>query len=181
MASSKPTRNERERAGAAVKPAVKPAARSRPRTPTPTPTRPSLAPAPARTTHPRSASDGLAREAIPALASALAQAPATFVTEPPALPLITSHPVVNHDEKHSKQPVVGVRQKFGELREALADGWEIVQPIFARPLWSVSDDSITAFNFVLRRECTTRLVTVPAGRTVQRFIRDRQLVVDYRN
>ncbi|MGZ3639887.1 MAG: hypothetical protein ACXVCX_18805, partial [Ktedonobacterales bacterium] len=38
-----------------------------------------------------------------------------------------------------------VRQKFGELRAALADGWEIVQPIFARPLWSVSDDSATAF------------------------------------
>ena len=74
----------------------------------------------------------------------------------------------------------GVRQKFGELRAALADGWEIVQPIFARPLWSVSDDSTTAFNFVLRRECTTRLLTVPQGRTVERFIREQQLMVDYR-
>lgn len=74
----------------------------------------------------------------------------------------------------------GVRQKFGELRAALADGWEIVQPIFARPLWSVSDDSTTAFNFVLRRERTTRLLTVPEGRTVERFIREQQLMVDYR-
>lgn len=74
----------------------------------------------------------------------------------------------------------GVRQKFSELRAALADGWEIVQPIFARPLWSVSDDSTTAFNFVLRRECTTRLLTVPEGRTVERFIREQQLMVDYR-
>lgn len=74
----------------------------------------------------------------------------------------------------------GVRQRFGELRAALADGWEIVQPIFARPLWSVSDDSTTAFNFVLRRERTTRLLTVPEGRTVERFIRDQQLMVDYR-
>jgi hypothetical protein len=72
-----------------------------------------------------------------------------------------------------------VRARFSELRVALADGWEIVQPIFARPLWSVTDDSATAFNFVLRRERATRLVTVPEGRTVERFIRDRQLSVDY--
>jgi hypothetical protein len=75
----------------------------------------------------------------------------------------------------------GVRQRFTELRTALADGWEIVQPIFARPLWSVPDDSTTAFNFVLRRDDDTRLVTVPEGRTVARFIRDRQLIVDYRH
>ena len=78
------------------------------------------------------------------------------------------------------KPRGGVRHHFGELRTALADGWEIVQPIFARPLWSVLDDSTTAFNFVLRRATDTRLVTVPEGRTVERFIRDRQLTVDYR-
>jgi hypothetical protein len=72
-----------------------------------------------------------------------------------------------------------VRECFGELRTALSEGWEIVQPIFARPLWSVADDSATAFNFVLRRERATRLVTVPEGRTVERFIRDRKLSVDY--
>ena len=68
---------------------------------------------------------------------------------------------------------------FGELRGALAEGWVIVQPIFARPLWSVTDDSTTAFNFVLRRERATRLVIVPEGRTVARFIRDQHLNVDY--
>jgi hypothetical protein len=73
-----------------------------------------------------------------------------------------------------------VRQNFGELRAALSEGWEIVQPIYARPLWSTADNSTTAFNFVLRREQSTRLVTVPDGRTVQRFIRDRELTVDYR-
>src|SRR5690348_856453 len=78
------------------------------------------------------------------------------------------------------RPQSGVRQRFTELRTALADGWEIVQPIFARPLWSVPDDSTTAFNFVLRRKTDTRLVTVPEGRTVERFIRDRHLTVDYR-
>ncbi len=80
----------------------------------------------------------------------------------------------NHDARLS------VRQSFGELRTALSEGWEIVQPIFARPLWSATDNSTTAFNFVLRREQATRLVTVPEGRTVQRFIRDRELTVDYR-
>lgn len=75
---------------------------------------------------------------------------------------------------------MSVRQCFGELRTALSEGWEIVQPIFARPLWSAADDSTTAFSFVLRREQSTRLVTVPEGRTVQRFIRDRELTVDYR-
>jgi hypothetical protein len=75
---------------------------------------------------------------------------------------------------------LSVRQCFAELRTALDEGWEIVQPIFARPLWSVADNSTTAFSFVLRREQATRLVTVPEGRTVQRFIRDRELTVDYR-
>ena len=73
------------------------------------------------------------------------------------------------------------RRHFGELREALADGFEIVQPIFARPLWTTPDDSATAFNFVLTRERTTRLVIVPEGRTIQRFIRERHLAVDYRS
>jgi hypothetical protein len=72
-----------------------------------------------------------------------------------------------------------VRRHFGELRDALSDGWEIVQPIFARPLWSAPDDSATAFNFVLHGPRGTRLITVPEGRTVARFIRDRQLRVDY--
>ena len=72
-----------------------------------------------------------------------------------------------------------VRQKFDELRAALADGWEIVQPIFARPLWSVVDDSATAFNFVLRRDGVSRLLTVPTGKPVERFIREQRLSVDY--
>lgn len=76
-------------------------------------------------------------------------------------------------------PAPAVRRHLGELREALQDGWEIVQPIFARPLWSAADDSATAFNFVLRGPSGTRLITVPEGRGVERFIRDRQLRVDY--
>lgn len=102
-------------------------------------------------------------------AAAVATVTVTPIHVPVAAPS-TSHPGRRN----------GVRQRFGELRAALAEGWEIVQPIFARPLWSVSDDSTTAFNFVLRREQTTRLLTVPSGRTVQRFIQERNLAVDYR-
>lgn len=178
MTSSKPAKGERERerggTAAVAKPTPRRATRSHARN------APALAPAPARGSHAPPVGNALARDAIPTLASALAQQPVTFITEPAAITMFAAQPTARPAGKHGK-PVAGVRHKFGELREALADGWEIVQPIFARPLWSVSDDSITAFNFVLRRECTTRLVTVPAGRTVQRFIRDRQLIVDYRN
>jgi|GEM_PF-1120069 len=102
---------------------------------------------------------------------------------PAVAPAILAPVPVKPRRKRSASPSQGkasVRKQFGELRTALADGWEIVQPIFARPLWSSTDDAATAFNFVLKREHTTRLVTVPEGRTVQRFIREHALVVDYR-
>ena len=70
-------------------------------------------------------------------------------------------------------------RRFGDLRAALAEGWEIVQPIFARPLWSAADDSQTAYNFVLRRDQATRLLTIPDSRTVARFIATHSLTVDY--
>jgi hypothetical protein len=68
--------------------------------------------------------------------------------------------------------------RMAELRAALADGWEIVQPIFVRPLWSSVNDTSTAFNFVLRRERRVRLITVPQDHTVERFIHEQQLAVD---
>jgi hypothetical protein len=96
-----------------------------------------------------------------------------------AMSAAASSPTAHTSPQHSHGKL-SVRQCLSELRGALAEGWEIVQPIFARPLWSVTDDSTTAFNFVLRRELATRLVVVPEGRTVERFIRDRHLLVDYR-
>ena len=105
---------------------------------------------------------------------------ATCAITAPVLRLPVARSSAGTPTKPTTKPRGSVRHHFGELRTALADGWEIVQPIFARPLWSVLDDSTTAFNFVLRRATDTRLVTVPEGRTVERFIRDRQLTVDYR-
>ncbi len=108
----------------------------------------------------------------PGLSSAVAQLPLRFT------PMLTALPPLDHDTAHlppvSRRPprnvhqAPTVRECFGELRTMLS------------PLWSVTDDSTTAFNFVLRRERTTRLLTVPEGRTVQRFIRERRLLVDYR-
>ncbi|HET9979825.1 MAG TPA: hypothetical protein VFQ32_05245 [Ktedonobacterales bacterium] len=121
-----------------------------------------------------------ARTASSASSTALSQrAVATCAITAPVLRLPVARPAVPA-AKPATPPRKGVRQRFTELRTALSDGWEIVQPIFARPLWSAPDDSLTAFNFVLRRDDDTRLVTVPEGRTVARFIRDRQLDVDYR-
>ncbi len=93
--------------------------------------------------------------------------PAPIPSETPAAP------------KRPRQP--SNARRFSELREALADGWEIVQPIFARPLWSAADDSRTAYNFVLRRDQATRLLTIPGTLAVERFIEARKLAVDHRS
>ena len=66
-----------------------------------------------------------------------------------------------------------VRRQMHDLRAALAEGWELVQPIFARPLWSAPDDAQTALHFVLQRDRATRLLTLPETTTVRRFVRQR--------
>ena len=68
--------------------------------------------------------------------------------------------------------------RLAELHSALAEGWEIVQPIFARPLWSSLNDTVTAFNFVLRRERNVRLITIPRDHAVEDFIGEQHLAVD---
>lgn len=110
----------------------------------------------------------------PVVAAAPRTDPRHSMGAPPApMPAASASPT-------PREPAIGnIARHLGELRAALADGWEIVQPIFARPLWSAPDDSATAFNFVLRRSQGTRLITVPGGRTVERFIRDRNLTVDH--
>jgi hypothetical protein len=105
-------------------------------------------------------------EATAAAPVAPLAAPANVPTPPVAPP---AHPAAANGPRHG----------FRDLRAALAEGWEIVQPIFARPLWSAPDDNTTAFSFVLRGPHGTRLITVPQGRSVERFIRARRLAVDY--
>jgi hypothetical protein len=99
---------------------------------------------------------------------------------PQQTPKATPRDAASAAPPQSKRPRKSGSRRFVDLREALADGWEIVQPIFARPLWSAADDSQTAFNFVLRRDQATRLLTIPHSRTVERFIATHSLQVDYR-
>ena len=66
-----------------------------------------------------------------------------------------------------------VRGQMHALRAALAEGWEIVQPIFARPLWSALDDGQTALHCVLQRDRATQLLTLPETPAVRRFVRQR--------
>src|SRR5262249_38748837 len=127
-----------------------------------------------------SGTDSATQLPLTGLSSAVAQLPPRYVSDSPKPPQTlrcATHAAAPVQRTHRQ---TGVRQRFGELRAALADGWEIVQPIFARPLWSAAANSLTAFRFVLRRQGATRLLTVPEGRTVHRFVRDHQLIVDYR-
>jgi hypothetical protein len=63
------------------------------------------------------------------------------------------------------------RQPLRELRSALAEGWELVQPIFVRPQWSALDDGHMSLHCVLQRDHATRLVTLPETPATLRFIR----------
>jgi hypothetical protein len=104
----------------------------------------------------------------------------TAVSQPPlALPvaLPASMPSVQEPQVRAR---LGVRQRLGELRAAIADGFLIQEPIYARPLWSSPDNSRLAYSFVLQHEESIRLITVPDGRTVQQFIREHDLQIDYR-
>jgi hypothetical protein len=103
------------------------------------------------------------------MAEAIAQLPLSFATALP--PSILKQPV---------RAQLSVRQRLGELRAAIAEGFLIQEPIYARPLWSSPDNSRIAYSFVLQHNQVTRLITVPDGRTVQQFIRERDLAVDYR-
>ena len=79
-----------------------------------------------------------------------------------------------------RAPKNRTQQYLIELRDAMSDGWQIVQPIFVRPLWSSLDDHETAFHFVLQRERATKLVTVPQSNAVARFIREQSLAINQR-
>ncbi|HLF29157.1 MAG TPA: hypothetical protein VJG32_22745 [Anaerolineae bacterium] len=61
------------------------------------------------------------------------------------------------------------------LRAALDTGWRIEEPIYLRPRWS--DSGPRVYHFILRRPryTTQRLLSVPEGPEVERFVRDEGL------
>jgi len=85
-------------------------------------------------------------------------------------------PKHREDEQPTPSSITALR--LAELQAALAEGWEIVEPIFARPLWSSVTDTASAFHFVLRHEQRVQLLTIPRERAVECFIAERHLAVD---
>lgn len=80
------------------------------------------------------------------------------------------------DEQPTASKITALR--LAELYTALAEGWEIVEPVFARPLWSSITDSANAFHFVLRRDQRVQLITIPREHTIECFIAERHLAID---
>ena len=103
--------------------------------------------------------------------------------QPASQPTPVSSPAPASQSAHAapKRPRPSGARALSELREALAEGWEIIQPIFARPLWSAADDSRMAYNFVLRRDQATRLLTAPGTVAIERFIETHRFTVDHRS
>lgn len=182
---------ERRSGARGATPAPRSAAPSAPRHVTLVPPPPSAPASSAPVPAPRTVPAAVARHAAiagPAVAGASAARPpaAGKISRAPVLAALGHPAPAGSGAAHAATPATPAgpatdsgRRHFGELRAALDAGWEIVQPIFARPLWSAADDSATAFNFVLHSSHGTRLITVPQGRLVERFIRARHLSVDY--
>jgi hypothetical protein len=90
-------------------------------------------------------------------------------------------PVADRDEIWDmlQQPVHGaaVDPRYRMLRAALDVGWRIEEPVYLRPRWSANGPRV--YHFILRRptESGQRLLTVPEGSEVERFVRDEGLRV----
>ena len=72
-----------------------------------------------------------------------------------------------------------VEPRYLLLRSALEAGWSIEEPVYLRPRWS--EDGPRVYHFILRLEAEgdPRLLTVPEGPEVERFVLDEglQLIV----
>jgi len=67
--------------------------------------------------------------------------------------------------------------RYQLLMAALDTGWQVEEPVYLRPQWS--DDGPRVYHFILRRAAqpTPRLLTVPASRAIDQFVRDEGLRV----
>jgi len=70
--------------------------------------------------------------------------------------------------------------RYRQLLAALDTGWQIEEPIYLRPRWS--ENRTREYHFILRRPHSTapRLLTVPEGAEVDRFVIDQKLKVTRR-
>ncbi|MGO8948161.1 MAG: hypothetical protein ACLQUY_10955 [Ktedonobacterales bacterium] len=104
----------------------------------------------------------------------------TVAVIPPPAPLRLSVTLPASILEPPVRTQLSVRQRLGELRATMAEGFLIQEPIYARPLWSSPDNSRLAYSFILQHDQVIRLITVPDGRSVQQFIRKHDLQIDYR-
>lgn len=65
-----------------------------------------------------------------------------------------------------------VEPQFRTLLAAIDMGWRIEEPVYLRPRWSEAGPRV--YHFILRRGllATPRIVSVPQGPEVERFLRD---------
>ena len=73
-----------------------------------------------------------------------------------------------------------VEPRYRLLLAALDMGWRIEEPVYLRPRWG--DEGQRAYYFILRRADSgeQKLLSVPDGREVKRFVHDQGLSVSMR-
>jgi hypothetical protein len=78
---------------------------------------------------------------------------------------------------HLQQPAhpSQIEPQYRVLLAALDLGWRVEEPVYLRPRWS--DAGPRVYHFILRRSrlAPPRLVSVPEGSDVDRFVRDEGL------
>jgi len=81
--------------------------------------------------------------------------------------------------EHLQQPAhpSQIEPQFRSLLAALDMGWRIEEPVYLRPRWSEAGPRV--YHFILRRALLAppRLLSVPEGLEVDRFVRDESLRV----
>jgi hypothetical protein len=77
--------------------------------------------------------------------------------------------------QHSSHPAP-IDPSYRILLAALDTGWQVEEPVYLRPRWS---GGARVYHFILRLPPLTqpRLITVPEGPEVDRFVHDRDLQV----
>ena len=73
-----------------------------------------------------------------------------------------------------------VEPRYRLLLAALDMGWRIEEPVYLRPRWG--DEGQRAYYFILRRADSgeQKLLSVPEGQEVKRFVHDQRLSVSMR-
>ncbi len=81
----------------------------------------------------------------------------------------------NQIQESARPSPVGAQ--FRLLISALDLGWRVEEPVYLRPRWA--EDSSRVYHFILKRSPASppKLVTVPEGPEVQRFVHDQGLRV----